>query len=422
MSNSAAVATRLSCRFCSEPLKDSFCNLGKTPISNAFLNADQLLEEEPTYPLHAFVCSKCWLVQIGLYEPPENIFDDSYLYFSSFSTTWLQHSEQFVKEALRRFHLGEASLAVELASNDGYLLQYFLEEGVKVLGIEPSASVAKVALEKGIDTRIEFFGVESAKRLACEGMRADILVGNNVLAHVPDINDFVGGMKILLKERGVISMEFPHLLSLIQENQFDTIYHEHFSYISALAASTIFAKHGLEIFDIEKLPTHGGSLRIWAQHTKGPHERSSSVAALLDEEIAYGLNQRETYLHFSDQVEALREKLRGLIFEIKESGASIVCYGAAAKGNTLLNYCGISHKEIDYAVDRNTYKVGKWLPGSHIPVCEVDKIMETEPEYIMILPWNLKEEIIDQMAGIRGWGGKFIVPIPEPIVIDFEDR
>lgn len=418
MSNSASVATRLSCRFCSEPLKDSFCDLGKTPVSNAFLSADQLLKEEPLYPLHAFVCPKCWLVQIGIFEKPENIFDDSYLYFSSFSTTWLQHSEAFVKEASNRFKLDETSLAVELASNDGYLLQYFLREGVKVLGIEPSASVAKVALEKGIDTRIEFFGTESARQLVSEGIRADILIGNNVLAHVPDINDFVGGMKILLKEAGVISMEFPHLLSLIKENQFDTIYHEHFSYISVLAASAIFAKHGLEIFDIEKLSTHGGSLRIWVQHVKGPHRRSLSLDTILSEELAYGLDQLATYQHFSDRVAGIRQKLRELIFEIKEMGASIVCYGAAAKGNTLLNYCGISHEEIDYAVDRNTHKVGKWLPGSHIPICNVDKITETQPEYIMILPWNLKEEIMDQMADVRAWGGKFIVPIPEPVILD----
>jgi len=411
---SESIATQLRCRLCEKALEHTFCDLGKTPVSNALLKDLSSSAVEASYPLHAYVCTGCWLVQIGVFEQPEEIFNDSYAYFSSYSSTWLEHCRRFVKVAASRLDLHETSLVVELASNDGYLLQYFVEMGLPVLGIEPSLNVAEAARQKGVETECCFFGVETARRLIAQGKSADFLIGNNVLAHVPDIKDFVSGMQVILKSDGVISLEFPHLLELMQHCQFDTIYHEHFSYISLLAARTLFQQCSLEIFDVEKLPTHGGSLRIWAQHANGPRMIEKSVADVLDEEIRAGLNTVEAYMEFSKQAGEVRREFRELIFRLKKEGARIVGYGAAAKGNTLLNYCGLSTEEIDYVVDRNPFKQNKWLPGSHIPVLPPERINQTKPDYIIILPWNLEDEIMEQMSFVRSFGCQFITAIPFP--------
>lgn len=407
-----------NCRFCQTPLKHTFVDLGMSPISNAFLKPEQINQAEKFYPLHTYVCDNCFLVQLEEFETPDYIFNSEYAYFSSYSESWLRHVEKYTQLMLERFGFDSESLVVELASNDGYLLQYFQRQGVPVLGIEPAANVARAAEQRGISTLVKFFGVATAKELVAQGKQADLLVGNNVLAHVPDINDFVGGMKILLKSDGVLTMEFPHLLQLMGYNQFDTIYHEHFSYFSFLVVEKIFAFHGLTLFDVEEVPTHGGSLRIYGKHEdNGCFEVSDRLRSLKDKEIQGGLDRVETYAGFGERVKETKRKLLRFLIEVKGEGKMVVGYGAPAKGNTLLNYCGVRGDFIDYTVDRSHHKQGLFLPGTHIPVCQPDKIRETRPDYVLILPWNIKEEIMEQMADVREWGGKFVVPIPEVEVL-----
>ena len=406
------------CRFCGSPLEQTFADLGMSPVSNAFLKREQLNLKEPFYPLHAYVCSGCLLVQLEQFESPDAIFNDEYAYFSSFSDSWLKHAKEYADAMVRRFGFDPSSFVVEIASNDGYLLQYFVEKKIPVLGVEPSANVAEAARKKGVDTLVKFFGVDTAKELAAKGRKADLLLGNNVLAHVPDLNDFVAGMKILLKPDGVITMEFPHLLRLMRENQFDTIYHEHFSYFSFLTVEKVFARHGLTLFDVQPLSTHGGSLRIFAKHAEDRSKAiTNAVNALLAEERGANLDKLSTYDEFAEKVRITKRKLLQFLIQAKEGGKSVAAYGAPAKGNTLLNYCGVRTDFIDYAVDRSPHKQGMFLPGTHIPIFEPERIFETKPDYLLILPWNLKEEIVQQMSGIRAWGGRFVVPIPEVAVI-----
>lgn len=401
------------CRFCNSSLRDSFVDLGMSPLSNSYLPAKNLNNMEPFYPLHAYVCASCFLVQLAEFQSPEQIFSD-YAYFSSFSETWLQHAKNYVEQMIERFHFDSTSQVVEIASNDGYLLKNFKECGVPVLGIEPAKNVAKVAEDAGIPTVTKFFGSETALELSKAGKQADLLLGNNVLAHVPDLNDFVQGQKILLKPNGVITMEFPHLLNLIKENQFDTIYHEHFSYLSLLTVKEVFAAKGLIIFDVDELPTHGGSLRIYARHAEDESKPvTDRVTELLNKEESEGLRNLSTYTAFSTKVQETKRKLLEFLIQAKDAGKSIVAYGAPAKGNTILNYCGIRTDFISYTVDRSPHKQGLFLPGTHIPIFHPEKISETKPDYVLILPWNLKEEIIEQMSCIRQWGGQFVVPIPD---------
>jgi SAM-dependent methyltransferase len=371
------------------------------------------LAAEPYYPLTVYVCERCLLVQLPESESPEAIFSD-YAYFSSYSNSWLEHARRYVEAMIERFGLGASSQVVEIASNDGYLLQYFAARGVPVLGIEPAANVADAAIAKGIPTRIEFFGADSARRLVGEGIRADLLLGNNVLAHVPVLHDFVEGLALALAPGGVLTMEFPHLARLIAENQFDTIYHEHFSYFTLAVVQRVFAEHSLAVFDVEELPTHGGSLRVYARHaddaSKGIGER---VAALLAGEAAAGLDRLEGYLAFDGKVREVKRALLEFLIGVRRAGKSVVGYGAAAKGNTLLNYCGAGPDLIDYVVDRSPHKQGRFLPGTRIPIVHPDRLAETRPDFVLILPWNIKEEIMEQMAHVRRWGGRFVVPIPE---------
>ena len=388
-----------------------------SPISNAYVRPISLNSMEAFYPLHAYFCQKCFLVQLQEFESPGSLFRD-YAYFSSYSDSWLEHCRRYVGTVTERFNLGPQSLVVELASNDGYLLQYFKDRKIPILGVEPAENVARVAIQKGIPTEVVFFGTETAQRLKARGVEADLLLGNNVLAHVPDLNGFVKGMSLLLKPRGVITMEFPHLLRLMEENQFDTIYHEHFSYFSLLTAEQVFRAHGLKIFDVEELPTHGGSLRIYATHLKNDSQPlSPRVEAVLSKEIAQGLNQTAVYLKFAEKVKRTKWKLLSFLTQAKTDGKKIVAYGAPAKGNTLLNYCGIRTDFIDFTVDRNPHKQGLYLPGTRIPIVHPDRILEAKPDYLLILPWNLREEIMAQMSVIRQWGGKFVVPIPQVEVI-----
>ena len=401
------------CRFCDVPLTQIFVDLGMSPLSNAFVKPDRLNDPEPLYPLRVFVCKKCFLVQLKEFESPNNIFGD-YAYFSSYSESWLNHAENYANTMIERFGFNSNSQILEIASNDGYLLQYFKKKGIPILGIEPAANVAKVAEQKGIPTLVKFFSVKTANELLKEGKNADLIVGNNVLAHVPNLNDFVEGVRILLKPDGVITMEFPHLLQLIQKNQFDTIYHEHFSYFSLFTVEKVFSSHNLTIFDVEEINTHGGSLRIFAKHTKNDTFCvSESVSKLMEKENQFGLTDISTYTKFSDKVKAVRQRLREFFITAKNEGKKIVCYGAAAKGNTLLNYCGIGTDYVDYVVDRSPYKQGLFLPGTHIPITKPEKIHDTKPDYLVILPWNLKDEIIKQMSYIRNWNAKFVIPIPE---------
>jgi SAM-dependent methyltransferase len=402
----------LCCRFCAAPLATVFADLGSSPLSNAFLKAEQLQRMEPFYPLTVRVCDQCLLVQLPAVQTPEHIFSD-YAYFSSYSESWLKHAEEYAGKMTNRFHFDAGSQVVEIASNDGYLLQYFHAKGIPVLGVEPAANVAAVAQGKGIPTVVRFFGAETATKLAGDGDSADLLLGNNVLAHVPDLNDFVAGMKILLKPRGVITLEFPHLLRLMRENQFDTIYHEHFSYFSFLTVQQVFARHGITLFDVEELTTHGGSLRIYGRHTENadlPIE--PSVGALLDVERKAGLDRLETYARFDQQMRETKRALLSFLIAATEAGKAVVGYGAPAKGNTLLNYCGIRTDFLDYTVDRSPHKQGLFLPGTHIPIFGPERIRETRPDYVLILPWNLKSEIMSQLAFIREWDGKFVTPIP----------
>jgi len=401
------------CRFCSAPLTHTFVDLGMSPLSNAYLAADKLRRMEPFFPLHAHVCGTCFLVQLEEFQSPSEIFTD-YAYFSSYSASWLNHARQYTLDAIRRFSIDSSWQVVELASNDGYLLRNFKDAGIPVLGIEPAGNVAQVAQQAGIPTVVKFFGVATAKELVGEGVHADLLVGNNVLAHVPALNDFVAGMKILLSARGVITMEFPHLMRLMKENQFDTIYHEHFSYLSLLTVEKIFASHGLRIFDVLQLPTHGGSLRIYACHADNRRlPETANVGVVRSQEADYGLSRMETYAAFGEQVRETKRKLLEFLIRAKREGKRIAGYGAPAKGNTLLNYCGIRGDFLDYTVDISPHKQGMYLPGTRIPIHAPDKIDETRPDYVLILPWNLKDEIMKQMAHIRDWGGQFLVPVPE---------
>jgi SAM-dependent methyltransferase len=404
---------RQACRFCGHGLEMIFVDLGMSPLANSYLTPAQLHHMEPFYPLRVYICTNCLLVQAEEFEGPESIFTN-YAYFASYSDTWLKHARAYAEMSVRRFGLDQQSLVLEIASNDGYLLQYFIANGIPVLGVEPAANVADAALKNGIPTMVRFFGEETARDLALKGKKADLIVGNNVLAHVAKLNDFVQGMKIVLKPDGVITMEFPHLMRLMQENQFDTIYHEHFSYFSLIAVERIFAAHGLALFDVEEVPTHGGSLRIYARHTEDASKPTGQrvIDLRLREEDA-GLSSLQGYLSFADKVKVTKYKLLNFLIKAKREQKSIVGYGAPAKGNTLLNYCGIRSDLIDYTVDRSPHKQGHFLPGTHIPIYSPDKIKETRPDYLLILPWNLKDEVIDQMRHIRDWGGQFVVPIPE---------
>jgi len=404
----------MHCRFCQTPLAHLFVSLGSSPLSNAFLRAENLRKMEPYYPLDVYVCENCLLVQLDEYEKPADIFNDEYAYFSSYSESWLSHCRQYVDMAVKRFGLNERSSVVEIASNDGYLLQYFKHYNVPVLGIEPAANTAAVALANGIPTDIAFFDEIYAKKMHQEGRQADLIIGNNVLAHNPNLNDFVRGLKTALKADGLITMEFPHLARLMEETQFDTIYHEHFSYFSFLAVERIFGSHGLKIFDVEQLPTHGGSLRIYADHHEYPGRSSSvNVENLRTRELESGYADLRHYHSFHPKVRSVKMDLLQCLIDLKREGKKVVGYGAPAKGNTLLNYCGIRTDFLDYTVDRSPHKQNCYLPGSHIPVRHPDRIREDRPDYVLILPWNLKEEIVAQMACIREWGGRFIIPIPQ---------
>jgi SAM-dependent methyltransferase len=407
-----------TCRFCGNNLSHTVVDLGMSPLCESYVSANQLNQMEPFYPLHVYVCDNCFLVQLEQYVSPQEIFTE-YAYFSSYSSDWLKHAERYTKKMISELNLNEKSHVVELASNDGYLLQYFVKSGIPVMGIEPAENVAKAAEEKKVPTLVEFFGEELAERLADDNKKADLLLGNNVLAQVPDINDFVAGMKIMLKPEGVITMEFPHLSCLIAENQFDTIYHEHFSYFSLYAVEKIFAHHGIVLFDVEKLSTHGGSLRIYGRHLEDHGKKlSDRYKNLMEEELEAGVDKLDYYRSFGRQVIETKHKLLDFLIDAKRKGKRIAGYGAPGKGNTLLNYCGIREDFIDFTVDRNPYKQGKFLPGTHIPIHSPERIDETRPDYILILPWNFKEEIMQQMAHIKDWGAKFIIPIPEVQVIE----
>ena len=418
VTDSAPVSQRAPrCRFCEAPLSHTFADLGMSPLANSYVAPEKADAMEPFYPLHALVCTKCWLVQLQMYQTGEDIFSD-YAYFSSYSDSWLAHAKVYAEKMRARFKLDSSSQVVEIASNDGYLLQYFKEAGVPVLGVEPAKNVAEVAVAKGIPSVVKFFGEATARELVTEGMQADLLLGNNVLAHVPDLNDFVGGMKVLLKPTGVITMEFPHLQRLVDECQFDTIYHEHFSYFSFITVEQVFARHGLTLFDVEELPTHGGSLRIYGRHSQdGSKPVSENVIALREREKQLGYAALDLYNSFADKVMATKRDILEFLIKAKRAGKTIVGYGAPAKGNTLLNYCGIRGDMITYTVDRSPHKQGHYLPGTRIPIYGPEKIRETRPDYVVILPWNLKDEIIKQMSHIREWGGRFVVFIPEVQVI-----
>jgi SAM-dependent methyltransferase len=408
-----AVSQAPKCQFCKTPMKHTLVDLGMSPLCESFVNAEQVNQMEAFYPLHVRVCEHCFLAQLEAYVSPEHIFTE-YAYFSSYADTWLKHCEDYTDLMIERFHLHQQSQVVELASNDGYLLQYFVARNIPVLGVEPATNIAKVAIAKGIPTLNAFFGQDCARKLVREGKQADLIAANNVLAHVPDLNDFVAGMKILLKPQGVATGEIQHLMRLMESNQFDTIYHEHFCYHTFTTLEKIFAAHGLKLFDVEELPTHGGSLRIYACHASDPTKVISDRALdLKQREAAAGFTSIERYTNFDEQVRETKRKLLDFMIKAKREGKTIVGYGAPGKGNTLLNYCGIRTDFLDYTVDRNPYKHGKFLPGTHIPIYPPSKIQETKPDYVLILPWNFKDEIITQMSGIRDWGGQFVVPIPE---------
>jgi C-methyltransferase C-terminal domain/Putative zinc binding domain/Methyltransferase domain len=405
------------CRFCSTQLADTVVDLGMSPLCESFLAATQLDAMEPFYPLHVQVCRKCFLVQLAQYVGPEEIFSE-YAYFSSYSTAWLKHAQEYVAMISDRLKLGPQSFVMELASNDGYLLQYFVQNKVPCLGIEPAANVAKAARERGVPTDVVFFNADTAHTLKAEGKQADLVLGNNVLAQIPDLNSFVAGLPIVLKPKGTVTFEFPHLQRLFEGNQFDTIYHEHFSYFSLITIEAIFAKHGLTVFDVEELWTHGGSLRIYARHTADDSRpQTERLRALRAREISAGYQQIETYTRFEQQVRETKRKLLEVLISAKRAGKRIVGYGAPGKGNTLLNYCSIRTDFIDFTVDRNPYKHGRFLPGTHIPILPPERLDEVRPDYILVLPWNLKDEIMTQLAHTRSWGAKFIIPIPEAAVL-----
>jgi hypothetical protein len=411
-----AAAALGTCRHCGTPLHHTFVDLGMSPLCESYLKPDELNKAESFYPLHVFVCGRCFLVQVQQYVDRESIFTE-YAYFSSFAESWLAHAREYTEAMVRRWHLTAATQVIELASNDGYLLQYFVARGIPSLGIEPAGNVAAAANARGVPTRVAFFGSDIARALVSERLQADLLIGNNVLAQVPDLGDFVEGMRIVLRPGAVITMEFPHLQRLIEGNQFDTIYHEHFSYFSLLSVCTIFESHGLSVFDVEELPTHGGSLRIYVRHEEDRSKPvTEAVRALLSRERALGFDSLLGYRGFGARVETTKRRLLSFFIEAKERGRSIVGYGAPGKGNTLLNYCGIRTDFLDYTVDRNPYKQGKFTPGTHIPIYPPSRIAETKPDYVLILPWNCKDEIMSQMAHIRDWGGRFVIPIPEVVL------
>lgn len=404
----------MNCRFCKAPVKVQFADLVNSPASNSYLTEQQLNEPEAFYPLKVMVCEKCFLVQVDEYYKSSEIFSSDYAYFSSFSTSWLAHAKKYTEMMIGRFGFNKDSQVIEIASNDGYLLQYFKEKNVPVLGVEPTANTAAAAKKNhNIDSVVEFFGIKLAKQLVADGKKADLLLGNNVLAHVPDIMDFVGGMKLVLKDKGVITMEFPHLYQLVLNNQFDTIYHEHFSYLSFSTVKQIFEANGLQMFDVEEIPTHGGSLRIFAKHKDdASKEIGANVAALLEKEKAAGMLGIDYYTGFQTNVETVKNDLLEFLLQQKRAGKKVAAYGAAAKGNTLLNYCGIKNDLIRFVVDANPHKQNKYMPGSHIPICKEEQIILDKPDFIIILPWNLKEEISKQLSYVRDFGAKFVVPIP----------
>jgi SAM-dependent methyltransferase len=408
------------CRLCGAGLTHTFVDLGKSPLCESFLERHQLDEMEPYYPLHVLVCDTCFLVQLTEYVSTADIFGE-YAYFSSYSTSWVAHAKAYAEMISRRLNLGSGSLVVELASNDGYLLQHFAPLGIPVLGVEPAANVAKVAIAKNISTRVDFFGSGLARELVAAGKQADLIIGNNVLAQVPDLNDFVAGMRNLLKPDGIITLEFPHLERLISESQFDTIYHEHFSYFSFVTINTLALRHDLRVVDVERIPTHGGSLRVYLAHEGSDREATPRVTTLLAEEERLGFRDIRTYSNFAEQVRQAKRKLLSFLIEAKNAGKTICGYGAPGKGNTLLNYCGIGTDFLDFTVDRNPYKHGRFTPGMHIPIRPVAAIDDARPDYIVILPWNLRHEIVGQMRRVGQWGCRFIVPIPEVTIIHPEE-
>ena len=405
-----------ACRFCGAALQNTFVDLGLSPLCETYPSAADLNRGETYYPLHVYVCGTCWLVQLEEYESPDRIFSD-YAYFSSYSDSWLKHCDKYCEAMKSRFGLGKQSFVVEVASNDGYLLQYFVKREVPVLGIEPAANVANVAVEKGVPTLVRFFGTELAQQLAAQGRCADLVLGNNVLAQVPDLNDFVEGLNILLKPEGVLTLEFPHLLQLIQLNEFDTIYHEHFSYFSLLSTLRIMEAHGLRVFDVEELKSHGGSLRVYACHTGSKtHPIEPNVQKVLADEARAALDRIDGYQSFARQVKETKFALVDFLLAAAKEGKKVAGYGAPGKSATLLHYCGVGKDLIEYTVDRSPYKQGRFLPGNHIPIYHPDRISQTKPDYVIILPWNLKDEIMQQLQFIREWGGRFVVPIPKVAV------
>jgi 2-polyprenyl-3-methyl-5-hydroxy-6-metoxy-1,4-benzoquinol methylase len=409
--------TAPSCRFCGTKLRHTLVDLGMSPLSNAYLTAQQLDQMEPFYPLHVRICDGCFLVQLEQYECPETIFGN-YAYFSSYSESWLNHARQYAERMIHELALDSNSLVVEIASNDGYLLQFFRAQGIRVLGVEPASNVAVAAERRGIPTLVQFFGSATARELAEAGKQADLLIGNNVLAHVPDLNDFIAGLKLLLKPHGAITLEFPHLLRLIEGNQFDTIYHEHFSYFSLCTAEQIFRKHLLTVFDVEELTTHGGSLRLHIRHAEDDRlPVATRVAELKNREISAGMQDLSRFSLFAEKVQETKRCLLEFLISVKRQRKSVAGYGAPAKANTLLNFCGIGADFIDYTVDMSPHKQNRFLPGTHIPVFSPDRIRETRPDYLLILPWNLRDEIVSQMAHIREWGGRFVIPIPRAEVL-----
>lgn len=409
----------LKCRFCENDLKHTFIDLGMQPLCESYIKPEDLNKMEPHYPLHTYICDKCYLVQLQEFVSASDIYSE-YAYFSSYSDSWLQHAKEYTDLTIKKFALNKNSLVAEIASNDGYLLQWFRERNIPILGIEPAANIAEFAIKKkNIRTEVKFFGVETAIYLKEKYGQPDLLLGNNVLAHVPNINDFVKGMKIFLKPGGIITMEFPHLQRLIEENQFDTIYHEHFSYLSFTIVSEIFEFHGLELWDVEELDTHGGSLRIYGKHIDDDSKPvTNRVKMLLKRELDLGFKNIEFYKSFEENVKETKRKILDFLIQAKRDGKQVVGYGAPGKGNTLLNYCGVRTDFLDYTVDRNTYKQNSFLPGTLIPILDPVKIKETKPDYVFILPWNLKDEIIKQHSYIKEWGGKFVVPIPELLILD----
>ena len=410
----AAISSQpaMPCRACGAPVRETLVDLGMSPLCESYVAAADLDRMEPFYPLHVFVCDRCFLAQLREYVSADAIFGE-YAYFSSYSDSWLRHAEEYTAMAIARFGLTARNRVVELASNDGYLLQYFVRAGIPVLGVEPAANVARAAEERGVRTLVAFFGPETARQLRADGWAADLIIGNNVLAQVPDLNGFVAGIEICLADHGVATLEFPHIVRMIEENQFDTIYHEHFSYFSLSTVASLFACHGLAVFDVEELPTHGGSLRVYARRTEdlsrpvGPR-----VAALMGREEQLGVKTLDYYRTFAERVRETKRQLLEFLIRAKREGKKVVGYGAPGKGNTLLNYCGIRTDFVDFTVDRNPYKQGRFLPGTHIPIHRPERLEEARPDYVLILPWNLKDEIVKQLSGIRAWGGRFVVPIP----------